>query len=432
MLSDNMKTKNNFIYLFLLIFIISIFSIEVDAVSVTQLQTNTLTNIRGTAMLSFDNTGTRLFAIDSFHGIKPNWLSVYQLNNPYNISSLTQILTINLTTLFPINFSNYSISSAYLTRNGQHLYIVVSNVSNDQNDFSTPHINNYGFLHYTLNAFDFNTLNFSDWNQLQLTGVQPTSPRICGVYVTDDGHYFTWGGRYNINVGNPPDRPLISNYNMSAGYYSVYALGLNAIPGYTFSSSVTSFGAYCNIWVSSDNLLTAYIDNDIVNNAKHLYINTTAVLSDNYEGFTIIILTTNNYLFTQKAGTLYKYQINGLNISGGFISETPISTANAQAFLTNFINPLLSIFPNSATLSFSQRWAIVLVIMLLTGIILLFASSRISSDGIHRFMLFIIGGILFVEFIFFCAIKYIDTGIWIALIIISLAILLLRVLGGKR
>jgi hypothetical protein len=106
-----------------------------------------------------------------------------------------------------------------------------------------------------------------------------------------------------------------------------------------------------------------------------------------------------------------------------------LSTGGDSSFIGGFINPILELFPDADTLSLGQKLGIVLIVMLFTALIILFAGSQLGSEGINKFLIYVIGLLVIIEFFFFVGISYIPIGIFITMLLVIFAILYLAVRG---
>lgn len=130
--------NKTFIFIFSL-FLVSFLISCTSAVTVSQLQTASLSGSVGSADLQWDNTGNYLYAFDDCQaGATPNNLTIYYAPSQYDLSNLQISSTVNLTSLFPstnltagaisYNISNlsqgFNVVTAYMTRAGNNLYLV--------------------------------------------------------------------------------------------------------------------------------------------------------------------------------------------------------------------------------------------------------------------------------------------------------------------
>jgi len=413
-----MICKNKFLFLFLLVFTLS-FSL-VSSISITQIDSEPLSSTRGTAFIGFDNTGTKMYTIGNWHDSKPNYASYYNIFPAYNISNLALITDYNLTSIFPVLYENWSISTAYMTLGGSHLYIVISNKSGDNNDFN-PHSINYTFLHYNITNFDLSTTSYHSKLEIVLSGNTYVSPSIYGVFVSEDGNYIITSG----NVYSGSLHPNFQAYVMSS-HFDLSTASPTASTPYDFSSSISyhSWASYANFIATSDINTIGFIERDIKQGFYALYLanrNNTGyapltVLTANREGLQIVQTGLESYLFAQGGGIIYKYRINDL-----FANSTgAINEGAFNGILATTVNSILSVFPNSSDLTFSQKLGYILITMIMTTVIILFASSRIG-DGLAVFAMWIILCLLFAEFLYFVGIGYIPISIFILLVLIAIA-----------
>ena len=149
--------------------------------------------------------------------------------------------------------------------------------------------------------------------------------------------------------------------------------------------------------------------------------------------------TTNNYLICSYNNS-GDYSVIGYvrdQYHSDYDSITDIVTIGSSCLVTtnstiinSFVNPILSLFPEASTLSLGQKAGIVLIVMLLTAIILLFAGSQISRDGLSSLIIWVVLIVLVAEFIFFIAIQYVPIGFLIILVLFALAISYLKFRGN--
>ena len=430
-----------------------------SAVSLTELETTTLTNARGTASLTFNPEGTKLFAIDNYHGAKPNFISQYGLNTAFNLSTLYYFNSTNLSVFLPdipcngpgnftANYSNYWIMTSYITRDGNDLYIVVAvNGNVEQNDFGY-HTRDTGIIHFTMNSFDLSTLAYSD-NYYMPGGVGSlfpgsdgtyyTSPNVRGVYVSDDGSYLVISGVwYSYTPPINSQYPRFFSFNMTTPYSTI---GMTNISNYIGSQpfafgrlGYSSYASYYNLWVSPDNNIMAMIERDVRQGAYSTYISVRTtnngseqlIQNENREGMTITSSFGNTYLFNQNGGTLYKYSLNDINLADNLtIIITP-----GQEVIMGVTSGLIGLFPDYRALTLGQRLGIVFIVLLFTALIILFASAQLSRDGLHSLVIYIILILLVIEFLFFTAISYIPLSWIITLILGALTLSYFRLRSG--
>lgn len=400
-----------------------------SAVSITQLQTGTLSQARGTAGLVFDSTGNKLFAFDNWHGSNPNYISEYALPTAYDISALAHAQSINLSSYLPSPFNTalYSLTTGYITRNGNNLYIIMGNVSDDQND-ANIHYNNYTVFHFTLNNFDLSTLTLADSGNIgQIQGFFNVNPTLMGIYVNDNGSLMTLTGRSTI-AGN--SAPRFFFYNL-VNPYAVNLTTAGASPYNITIGSYSSYASYTNLWVAPNNGFLAFLERDIKQGAystKFALVNGNVVEleAQNREGLTLASTFSNIYLFSQSGGTIYKYQLDNYT---AIVSET-LAVSEGQSIFTQVTDSIINIFPPSTTLTFKQKTGIVFIVMLLTTLIILFAGSQLGSQGLSQLILWIIMVLLVSEFIFFVAISYIPLGFFITLLLVALGLSYFKLKGN--
>ena len=446
--------KNLAIYLVTTLFFLFIFSFSVNAVSVSELQTGTLSESFGTAGIVFNSEGTKLFATDSNHGNKPNFISEYILTTAYDLSTISFLNSTNLTSIIPsvlsatgccINnnyTSDWGLTASYITRNGLNLYVVYSSSAINDMDTQAYHVRSYAIIHFNMNSFDTTTLNFTDTYQMYntagssnpfSTGTQYTSPNIRGIYVTDDGKYL-------ILSGSSGDSPSMWAFNMSSPYYLTsmvnYTIGGGYILPFQSPQETGLYLSYYNLWVSPDlktrlynmkrthstSSNTIYIATDGVNGG-----NGSGILTSQREGQTITSSFGSFYLFNQQAGTIYKYQINNISF---YENQAKNISEGQKVIVGQIIDPLIALFPASETLNLGQKIGFVVFFMFLTAVIILFAGST-AQDGIKTILLWLIVGLWLIEFVYFVAISYIPISILITLVLLATAIILIRIKGGN-
>lgn len=97
-----------------------------------------------------------------------------------------------------------------------------------------------------------------------------------------------------------------------------------------------------------------------------------------------------------------------------------LSNLQESGIVGQIVNSLLSTFPDASNLSLGQRLGIVFVVMFLTAVIILFASSQLTSEGIHQFIVYVVFILLLIEFVFFIAISYIPIEWLVVLVLIGI------------
>jgi hypothetical protein len=443
------------------IFFILFFSFIVTAISATELQTTAMTGADGTAGLTFNPTGTKLFAIDNNHGSNPDYISEYTLSTAYDLSTMLIFTSFNLTSITPnimnkssnLNQSaDYGITTAYITRDGSHLYAIYGSSSSDDMNDAGAHSRQYAIMHYTMNtSFDLSTLAFADeydmgfdgsiaaWNNPGTRGVSFTEPNLRGVYVSDDGSFMSISGGWGATVGSYSN---FWTFNMPSPFYTStmtnYSGSLYIHPFNITTPGKFQYGNYYNLWVSPDRSVVSVIEKDIhsVNTFSTLLGQRSIDNGTLYqilglnaldrEGLTIVNTFTNLYLFETHSGILYKYEVSNLTI---VTSEAQNQSQASQQIIEQVINPLLNLFPDHTTLTFGQKMGYVLIVMLISALLLLYAGSQLRSEGLHSLMLYVVIIILIIEFFYFIAIQYIPLGILISLILIATAIIYLAIRG---
>lgn len=402
----------------------------VSSVSVTQLSSNAVSGTRGTAGLVFSQDGLKLVAFDNWDGLNSNQATIYNLNSPFDVSSITTQTDVNLTLVLPENISNYSVSAAYITRNGNNLYLLAVNDSSNTNNGKRQII----VLHYSLSNFDVSSLSFVDelnFTSQAIVGIGFTT-RAMGIYVSDSGSELWLSGR---ELSSGASRPVIWNTTLQQAF--------NVSTNNSFSSSghqAFSSNAYASaILLSPDKSFNVFQERDVAQNNyvtaigllfyPDLTWNTTSVINTDMEGVTFASTFSNVYLFTQHAGTIYKYQVNNVTFQG---SEAQNLSQGQQTLIGQIIDPILSLFPDSNNISFSEKLGIVFLVMLLSAGLILFASSNLRSDGIHTLIIYVVLIILVSEFIFFVAIGYIPFGVLVLLALVAGLFSFFRLKGGSN
>lgn len=112
------------------------------------------------------------------------------------------------------------------------------------------------------------------------------------------------------------------------------------------------------------------------------------------------------------------------------VDTTPTNTTITPAATTTlgFVDTIIGIFPPASSLNLGQSMGFVLIVMLVTCVGLLFLSSRLP-DGISPVVMYVIGVVLIVEFIFFAVIQYIPLGFVLLTALISVVIIILSLKG---
>lgn len=412
---------------FIFLIAISLFTTIGSAVSVTQLSTASVSDSRGTGGLIFSQDGLKLIAIDNWHGLVPNQATIYNLNSPFDVSSVTTLTNVNLTLLLPQNISNYSVSAGYVTRNGNNLYLLAVNDTLDTNNAKRQII----ILHYSLSNFDISSVSFVD--QLNFTsqailGIGYT-PRAMGIYVSDSGNELWISGR---ELSSGASRPVIWNTTLS----SAFNVSTNSSWGSSGHQAFSSNAYASAIWLSPDKSFNAFQERDIPQGNYVTYIglsfypdltwNATSVINTDMEGLTMVSTFSNVYLFTQHSGTIYKYQVNNVSFQG---NEAQNLSAGQQTLIGQIIDPILSLFPDANNISFSQKLGIVFLVMLISAGLLLYAGSSLVN-GVHPLIIWVVIMILVAEFIFFVSIGYIPFGVLVLLILVAGLFSYLRLRGG--
>lgn len=467
-------TNKTFIFIFSL-FLISFLISCTSAVTVSQLQTASLSGSVGSADLQWDNTGNYLYAFDDCQaGATPNNLTIYYAPSQYDLSNLQISSTVNLTSLFPstnltagaigYNISNlsqgFNVVTAYMTRAGNNLYLVVSNNGCTWEDTNGIHSHSYIILHYTMTNFNVANAVLSEYqyyyggeqgggfSQFPFTyGSTYTIPQIKGIYINDNGNYLVIAGNYIAN-GVSDINPKIYTFNLTSPYSlagmknSTSFYGANvANMTYPFNiSRITSnnYAFYSSLQVSPDN--SFYV---MTERKQHTSVSSTVSIgvasvagglkqdvvsgSSDFTSATIASSFTNLYLFAQSGGTLYKYQINDLTSQ---VNEA-VNQTQAQQITTNLVSGFTGLFPDASTLSFAQKVGFTLAIMLITAIVILLASSSFSS-GVNVIVLWIILLIEVMEFIYFISIGYVPIGVLITLLLFGAIVAYLFLRGGKH
>lgn len=455
--------KHKFLFLFLLSFLVLN---TVSAIDATLLQTYNLPATRGTAGLIWDTNGNNLIAFDDCtSGGTANNATVYYTPSAYGINSLSISQTYNLTLLFPNNTlkaytSNYSISNttqnwnintAYITRNGLHMYLLVTNEGCSWKDTNGIHSNSYAVLHYNLtSSFNISSAVYSDmlyyyggelgggFSQFHGTyGTTYTIPQIRGLYVNDAGTYLTISGNwYNSTLANL--YPTFYSYSLTNAYGLNGALNLssyeravasNYTNPFNFSRETASnYVFYSNLQVTPDNSLVSLIERNRHSSSSTVSVSVDSVSngmkqdlitsSSDYAGLTLASSYTNVYLFTQSLGVLYKYELSNITTQ---LSEAEQQTQTQQVY-NDVIDSFTSVFPEPNTLSFKQKIGWVTATMFFTAIFVLVIGSNMGKSGVNPLLLWIILILLVVEFFFFISLGYIGTGVLVTLVLLALAV----------
>lgn len=405
-----MKNKYFFI-LFCLSLLLAVNT--VSAIELTQVNTVVLPQAVGNAGLVFDTNGLHLFAFDSNLGVQANYVSEYNLGSAYNLSTLSYSgNSVNITAISP--HKNYTVTSGYITRDGHNLYVTEAS---DINDFPIGH---YDIVHFTLNNFDLTTLNFSDYASTTFTNYA-YNPSLNGIYVSDNGAYLMVSGAWFEGSASAPRSitySLTTPYNIS--------LATPTTNPYLFTcNSYYSGSTDNNIFGTPDfNLLGLIQGGYIMLHYNSLQNGTCQIMATptSTSGLYIASTFSNLYLFTEKAGSLYEYQIVNLSYSyAGTGSSNSIASSS-------FIDGILSIFPDANTLTLGEKMGFVFITMLITAIVILFAGHGVI-DGVDSIIMFIVVGLEIVEFIFFAGIGYIPVGFVIIAVMFAIGLGYLAVRG---
>lgn len=413
---------------FLFIFICLAFA---NAIDITQIGSSSVINTHsiGTAGISFDNTGLKFFAADDLNGNQPNIISEYGLSTAYNISTLYFSSDTNLTPLLPANDTNYTISTSYFTRDGNNFYVVIPNATSGSKI-------GFDIVHYTLNNFDLSTLAFADKNNITLIN-GAYSPYVTGIYVTDDGSKLLLSG---ARVVGAPSRPYmwyydISNFRLNSTFTSHFDSSSQTLNNTLFfpfvNNAYISVTSWNDVWVSPDNQISVFYESGTLLGSNGLLSNgQTQTMSFGLggNGITLVNLYTGLYFYTEVGSVMKQYIVNNITIS----SSPAVNVSAGQEVVKGVNDAILGLYPDAATLSFKQKMGYTLFTMLLSVIIILFAASRLTSDGLHSAVMYIIIAVVVMEFFFFVAIEYISVGILVLIAIIGLGLAYLRLKGGNN
>jgi hypothetical protein len=236
------------------------------------------------------------------------------------------------------------------------------------------------------------------------------------------------GNKFISLVGNmaPSDTKLNGRVSL-IGYNSTDIFDL--VTGFVNSAPIITGLTYNAYPVLNTPLNIIIIATDADNDAMAYYLdcgngNITAV--DFFNVKTCTYATLADYTITAYTTDLYHLNFTS---SSGVVHAGQLGIGTGSGISTA-INPVLGLFPPYTTLTFSQRMGIMLIVMLITAVVILFAGSQIGSNGMHSLIIYIILIILIVEFLFFTAIHYIPLSWIIILILASLTISYFKIKGN--
>lgn len=393
----NKSTNNNIRIILVGLVALFIFIFSFNFVSAQGIENLTLVNsynnfapvITGANDLQISSDGNYFYYIVGVGG-DTYYMYQYDLQTAFNLS--TAIYTNNFT-----NLSTVGQSSFFLSDNGEHLYTAGTSNTGDNKIF-----------HYELSdAFNISSavieetitcqynscrdvyLNDAGTRMVIVSGQTLTTTDSLRSYILPTPYYFS-GASLESSSANAE---FINNFVIEETGTTLYSFGFNRFSEYNFSSSY-------------DVDDTAFIGEKLVGDVR--------------AGLWVV------YGFQQASF----YITDGATVFEYIFVPTPVNPElpASGGLLDNFVNPLLSLFPDSENLTFRQRMGFVFFTMLITIILLLvggFALSRNSDNSASSMIgsatLWIGVFMLVIEFIYFIGIGYIGIGVLITLVLLAIA-----------
>jgi len=399
-----------------------------------------------------------LFLPDGYHVYEldrsdktDTWIYSGEMLDQFDISSITFTDTYKVNDSFGVECAGttqYQVSAYFITDNGKDMYI------NYNCGFS--HLASGGGInvlhHYNLTM----PYNVSSAVQLEERNEFHTSSIYGNFFFSGFGSIQVNGQVTSIYV-SPDGRKLVEAVNLyysnGAGAFTDYGTVMTVwtlcSPGFmldcysyrgTFilknetSYSLTSDGLALigksiidkkNMTIYEYALRSSYDFSDL----SHYYIFNNSNNSN--------IISQNDYsskplIFTKDGGTYMivnsfnenddrlRYRLYGISNASFFFNGTQ-PTGNDNPIVIYAINPILSLFPNSTTITSTQKYTYVVITMLLIALILLLGVGSIIKS-VPSPLIYVTLVIELALFVFFISIGYISVGLLIMLALIGGAV----------
>lgn len=421
-------------FLFLLFFISFVSSTSVLEGSVAtgdykaiSLATNpTISALTEFTDMKFSSDGLHLYLLSAYASPVSDYIFEYKLTSPFDVSTATYT--------FP-NFLNNSLYSETFgtISNKTSSFILLSNG-----------IDLYTSSTITLGLGAGKLRHFKLTNQYNISSaVLQSSENFTigdtgnGLFVSDDG----------LNIVSSSNDAVVS-YTMSQAYNLSTTSGIKSVFVKQSDSDTNPYREVANIYLSQDGLnmygavRTFTSPSSNINHFQYALSSafnvSTATMTSNFTNACVDV-TYPQTLFYSYSGINYWATQCHILADGGFIrsysfgdSTNTIGEGNTSVAVTQLlINPLLSVFPDSSSLTFKQKIGYVIVFMFLSAIILL-VCSYLAFGNVSSIFIYIIALLEVILFIFFITIGYINIGILIIIILIALALSYFKFRGSSQ
>ena len=418
--------RNRYIYLvlFLVLALAMMGNVKAGLSSLNYIQSVDLSNT-GTALNLYVNpSGTVLYTIDSF-GIEE-----YNLTIPFDlttaiINAVVENNESNFNITVPDRHAEYngiyggtygfsSLNGIYLTPNGNELYI---SGAVDDGIYSPVIQRDAGLIHFHLNTpFSINSRVYIN----DTTGLGGniytyfTQP-----YISSNGNKLLTQAAGFARLNEIISGGIINNtfpgYNSNINYNSAFNFGdslyINPSDERIYFTSSNSFPI--SEYVSNP----AFIWNSTYDNT--LLVDSGAVSGISY--LTYSSISGEAYLFIQLTG---ESVIKRYSFTPAVVTIANITSDNP---FVNTGNSLKSLFPDASTLSSKTKWAIVIISMFATALILFLVAGSAKIETSSGGFMTVVGLLEVLLFLYFVSIQYISIGVLLLVVLFVIGAIVLGI-----